>query len=147
MEEVKQPPEEVLKGTETVLLVDDEEMIIDVGRQMLEEMAYKVLLARNGKEAIELYKENLGEIALVILDIIMPKMSGGETFDRLKEINPNIKVLLLSGYDIDSEAKEILKRGCDNFIQKPFDIKRLSQKIREILGRPEATRKPGDRQI
>jgi len=72
-------------------------------------------------------------ILLVLLDIVMPKMGGGEVFDQLKEINPNIKVLLSSGYSIDGEATKILERGCSRFIQKPFDIKQLSKSIRAIL--------------
>ncbi len=125
--------QEVLKGTETVLLVDDEDMIVDVGRQILDKMGYRVLLARNGKEALETYKDNQDEIGLVILDMIMPQMSGGETYDRLKKINPGIKVLLSSGYSIDGRAAEIMKRGCNGFIQKPFNMKQLSRKMREIL--------------
>ncbi|MBW1753839.1 MAG: response regulator, partial [Deltaproteobacteria bacterium] len=73
------------------------------------------------------------EIDLIILDMIMPNMAGSKTFDQLKEINPNIKVLLSSGYSIDGLATEILERGCNGFIQKPFNIKSLSQKLREIL--------------
>jgi len=73
-------------------------------------------------------------IDLVILDMIMPSMGGGETYDRLKEIHPTIKVLLSSGYSIDGQATEILKRGCDGFIQKPFTMKELSKAIREVLG-------------
>jgi PAS domain S-box-containing protein len=129
----KDLPEEVLKGEETVLLVDDEEMIIDVGRQLLERLGYNVLSAGNGKQAIEIYKENKGSIQIVILDMIMPDMGGGETFDRLKEINPKIKVLLSSGYSINGQATEILNRGCNGFIQKPFNIKDLSHKVRGIL--------------
>jgi DNA-binding NtrC family response regulator len=70
---------------------------------------------------------------MVILDLIMPDIGGGDTYDRLKEINPEIKVLLSSGYSIDGQASEILERGCSGFIQKPFNMKKLSQKIREIL--------------
>ena len=70
---------------------------------------------------------------MVILDMIMPDMGGGETYDRMKEINPDIKVLLSSGYSIEGRATEILERGCDSFIQKPFNMRQLSQKIREIL--------------
>ncbi len=129
----KEFPEDILKGTETVLLVDDEEIIIDVGEQMLKTMGYKVLLARSGKKAIEVYKKNLGKIDMVILDMIMPGVGGGETYDKIKEINPKVKVLLASGYSIDGQATEILERGCDGFIQKPFNIKELSQKLRAIL--------------
>jgi two-component system cell cycle sensor histidine kinase/response regulator CckA len=69
----------------------------------------------------------------VILDMIMPDMGGGETFDKLRKINPRAKVLLSSGYSISGKASEILERGCNGFIQKPFDIKKLSVKVREIL--------------
>jgi len=129
----KKVPDEILKGKETILLVDDEEMIIKVGETILKTLGYTAMVARNGKEAIEIYKENKNGIDLVILDVIMPVMSGGKTYDRLKEINPGIKVLLSSGYSIDGQAKEILNRGCDGFIQKPFNVKGFSQKIREIL--------------
>jgi signal transduction histidine kinase len=125
--------EETLKGKETVLLVDDEDIILDVGKQMLKKMGYQVLLANGAKEAIEVYKENRDKIDLVILDMIMPEMVGDEAFDRLKEIDPKIKVLLSSGYNIDGKASELLERGCNGFIQKPFGMKQLSQKIREIL--------------
>ena len=96
-------------------------------------MGYDVITAKNGKEAIELYKENKARVDIVVLDMIMPEMGGGETYDRLKEINPNIKVLLSSGYSIEGQASEILKRGCDGFIQKPFRMRLLSRKIREVL--------------
>jgi len=126
-------PEELLKGTETILLVDDEDMIIDVGQGMLKALGYTVLVARGGKEAIELYKANRDKIDMVILDMIMPGVGGGETYDRIKEIKPDIKVLLSSGYSINGQAEEILDRGCDGFIQKPFNMRQFSQKIREIL--------------
>ena len=123
----------ILRRGETVLLVDDSDTLLEVGRQILEALGYKVLVAGSGKEAIEVYEHNREKIALVILDIVMPEMGGGETYDRLKEISPEIKVLLLSGFSINGEATEILNRGCDGFIQKPFNIKKLSCKIREIL--------------
>ncbi|MEE8300177.1 MAG: response regulator, partial [Desulfatiglandales bacterium] len=133
--EEKNPPAEISKWSEGVLLVDDEDMIIDVGSQLLKKMGYKVLSAKSGKEAIQLYKENKDKIDIVILDMIMPDMGGGATYDRLKEINPDIKVLLSSGYSIDGQATQILKRGCNSFIQKPFGMKGLSNKIRGILDR------------
>ena len=126
-------PKELVRGTETLLLVDDEEMVLEVGEELLKELGYKVLVARSGKEAIELYKANKSTIDIVILDMIMPVMGGGETYDRLKEINPNIKVLLSSGYSIDGQAREILDRGCNGFIQKPFNMRELSQEVRKIL--------------
>ena len=142
----------ITTGTETVLLVDDEEMILEVGTQMLEALGYKVVEARSGREAIDIVskahrakrkaeegKERYAPSAmppapdLIILDMIMPDMGGRETLERIRELNSDIKVLLSSGYSIDGWAKEILERGCDGFIQKPFDIKELSQKVREIL--------------
>ena len=131
--EQKALPEEIFRGTETVLLVDDEDMIIDIGEKILKMMGYEVITAISGREALRLYKENQAEIDLVVLDMIMPGMSGGETYDRLKGINPNVKVLLSSGYSMDGQASEILKRGCSGFIQKPFRMSHLSQIIREIL--------------
>ena len=128
-------PEKVLKGTETILLVDDEDTIIDVGVEILAELGYTVLLARSGKEAIEIYKKKKDKIDIVILDMIMPGVGGGETYDRMKEINPNAKVLLSSGYSINGQATEILDRGCNGFIQKPFNMRAFSQEVRKILDR------------
>ena len=124
---------EILKGTETVLLVDDEEMIIDVGRDVLEKLGYEVLTAKSGKEAIEIYRINQKKIDMVILDMVMPEMGGGDTYDKLRAVNPDIKVLLSSGYSIDGQAGKILSSGCDGFIQKPFDDKILSLEIRKNL--------------
>ena len=120
-------------GSETILLVDDEEMIIDVGAQILKKLGYEVVTARHGKEALEVYRQNSQRVAIVILDLIMPQMSGGETYDKLKEMDPNLKVLLSSGYSVDGQATDILNRGCDGFIQKPFTLKNLSEKLRQII--------------
>ncbi|MGD9335171.1 MAG: PAS domain S-box protein [Desulfobacterales bacterium] len=125
--------EKVLRGKETILFVDDEDMIIQVGRNMIESLGYEVLIAENGKEAVEIYEKNVEKIDMVMLDIIMPVMDGTETYDKLKKINPDIKVLLSSGYGINGQATEILNRGCNGFIQKPFNMRALSKKIRYIL--------------
>ena len=122
-----------VNGAGTILLVDDEEIVLGVGVKMLENLGYTVLAAKGGREAVEVYNENKDEVDIVILDMIMPEMGGGEAFDRMKEINSNVKVLLSSGYSIDGQASEILRRGCDAFIQKPFTVKELSGRIREIL--------------
>jgi PAS domain S-box-containing protein len=132
-QEKREPIATVSKGSGTILLIDDEEMIIKVGAELLEELGYKVLGARSGQGAIKLYKKNADKIDLVIMDMIMPGMGGGETFDRLKKINPDIKVLLSSGYSINGQASEILERGCDGFIQKPFNLNQLSEKIQGII--------------
>jgi len=128
------PSAPISKAVGTVLLVDDEEVILDVSEKVLKVLGYKVLVASGGAEAIEIFKTHRDSIDLVLLDIIMPHMGGGEVYDRLKEISPEVKVLLSSGYSIDGEASKIMERGCNGFIQKPFDIMQLSQSIRAILG-------------
>jgi len=97
----------IAMGSETILVVDDEKMLLEVGREMLELLGYRVYTAENGQEAIAVYRERQNEIDMVLLDMIMPGISGGETFDRLREINSGIKVLLPSGYSIEGQAPEI----------------------------------------
>jgi two-component system, cell cycle sensor histidine kinase and response regulator CckA len=123
----------VIAGKETVLLVDDEKGIIEVGKLILERLGYTVFVAHGGHDAVELYDRHKDAIDLVMLDMVMPGMSGSDTFDALKQINPDIKVLLSSGYSINGQAKNILDRGCKGFIQKPFGMKDLSIKLRQIL--------------
>ncbi len=129
----KKVNEKFVQGRETVLLVDDEEMIIDVGERMLKKLGYRVFTARDGQEAIEIFKQHQAKIDLIILDMIMPQMGGGETFDRIKKIQAGAKVLLSSGFSINGQASEILNRGCNGFIQKPFNLQNLSQNLRAIL--------------
>jgi CheY-like chemotaxis protein len=136
LSEEKIQHEKGLKKKIIILFVDDEKMIVDVGAQMLKVLGYDVLIARSGKEAVEIVSKTLNSLSapdLAIIDMIMPDMGGGETCDRIKKINPNIRVLLSSGYSIDGEAANILKRGCNGFIQKPFSIDQLSDKIKEVL--------------
>ena len=141
----------ISKSSETILLVDDEEMIIDINRQMLEEMGYNVITAETSKKAIEIIDELYNprnrtkvtadvnddtrkhEPDLVMLDMVMPDMDGYEVYSKMKEINPEIKVLLVSGYCTDKKIGEILKNGGKGFLQKPFDMVDLSQAIRNIL--------------
>ena len=126
-------PEALCSGHETILLVDDDELIVEVGQAMLGALGYEVLTAGGGKSAISIYRAHHDRIDLVILDMIMPDMGGGKTYDQLKAINPDVQVLLASGYSIDGQATEILQRGCSGFIQKPFDLLSLSEKVRNIL--------------
>lgn len=121
-------------GNETILFVDDEPMILEVGGEMLSELGYRVIAVNGGQEALDIFASGHDRIDLVILDMIMPKLGGGETYDRLKAIDPNVRVILSSGYSIDGEAGEILRKGCNGFIQKPFGLGQLSAKIREVLG-------------
>jgi PAS domain S-box-containing protein len=139
-------PEAIAKADETVLLVDDENMIIEVGREILEYLGYSVITAGSGREAVEIMNkshslesnENEAAVAgvkpdLVILDMIMPDMDGGVVFDEIRNIDPEIKVILSSGYSENGKVNEVMKRGCNGFIQKPFNMNQLSQKIREVL--------------
>ncbi|MGD9105697.1 MAG: PAS domain S-box protein, partial [Desulfobacterales bacterium] len=135
VEEISETYEQIIKGDKTILLVDDEEIVIDVGSQLLKKLGYNVIEAGNGKEAIQLFGEWRDKIDIVILDMIMPDIGGGEVYDRIKEIDPQVKVLLSSGYSIDGQATDILKRGCNSFIQKPFNMTTLSKKIREVLNK------------
>ena len=123
----------IFKGTETILLVDDEDSILDVCREILIALGYNIFIAHNGKEALKIYKINKDKIQLIILDIIMPGLSGSETYDKLKLINPEVKVILSTGYSISEQAKKIMDSGCQALIQKPFRVADLSQKIREVL--------------
>ena len=137
-EKVETPQEKKIYGKikddkKAILLVDDEDIIIDVGKQMLKKLGYAVLSSKNGQEGLEIYRKKKDNIAMVLLDMVMPDMGGGETYDKLRAINPKIKVLLSSGFSVDGQATEILNRGCNGFIQKPFNLQELSQKIREII--------------
>jgi two-component system, cell cycle sensor histidine kinase and response regulator CckA len=123
----------VQRGSGRILVVDDQDVIIDVTISMLKGLGYDVISATNGYDAITIYEGQKDQINLVILDMIMPMMSGGDTFERLRQINPDVKIILSSGYSVDGQAKEILDRGCSGFIQKPFTMLTLSQKIQEIL--------------
>jgi DNA-binding NtrC family response regulator len=115
-----------------ILFADDDEICLDVGVKMLQNLGYKVLEARDGQEAIEVFLNNQSEVDLVILDMRMP-YNGGVTFFQLKKIDTNVKVLITSGYAKDRQINEMMEQGCSGFIQKPFSIKSLSQKIMNVL--------------
>jgi two-component system cell cycle sensor histidine kinase/response regulator CckA len=121
------------KGSGTILLVDDEEAVATVAQELLEELGYKTLAARDGKTAIAIYEDKGEEIDLVLLDMVLPGMGGGEIFNRLKELDPDVRVLLSSGYSLNGEAQEILDRGCDGFIQKPYRVNTLTKALKEIM--------------
>jgi PAS domain S-box-containing protein len=132
--ETEPPLSEIIsKGTETLLLIDDEEVILQVGQPMLESLGYKVMSASDGKTALEIFRRFSGEIDLVILDVIMPGMSGSAIFDELKNINPQVQVLLASGHSLSGQAEDLMSRGCVGFIQKPFSLEQLSIKLRGLF--------------
>lgn len=125
--------EKLVMGNESVLLVDDEERILTVGREICKALGYSVITADSGKEALDVYQKEQSGINLVILDMIMPGMNGLETFIALKKMNPNIKVLLSTGYSIDEKAQEMLRLGCKGYILKPYSVIDFSHKLREVL--------------
>jgi CheY-like chemotaxis protein len=122
-------------GSETILLVDDEQMVLSVGRDMLRHLGYQVITAQSGRAAVDIVNDPEKELDLVILDMIMPAMGGAETFDMIHERRPQLPVLLCSGYSLDDKAAGILDRGCDGFIQKPFHLDKLSRRIRDVFKR------------
>ncbi len=127
----------VAGGIETILLVDDEEIIISAVSRMMSRLGYTVLTAQSGQEAVDIFRTRRGNIDLVILDVIMPGMSGSETFDCLRAIDPGIDILLSSGFNADGQAQDILQRGCLGFIQKPFTLGLLARKLAEIFQHPD----------
>lgn len=132
-EKKKEQSKEIPRGTETILLVDDEPVILNVARDLLQALGYKMLTAQDGETALDIYEKSMNEIDLVILDMVMPEMGGGEIFDELKKIKPDVKVLLSSGYSINGQASKIISRGCVGFIQKPFTIHDIASQLRKIF--------------
>lgn len=125
--------EEPLKGNGTILIVDDEETILEVTRDLIESLGYRVMTAKNGKEALSIYMAEKDRIDLVILDMIMPEMGGRETLKRLQEIKAGVRVILASGYSMNGQAASLMKEGCRAFLQKPYSLRDLSHKMREVL--------------
>ena len=117
----------------SILLVDDESAFVETMAKRLTKRELAVQTALSGQEAIDIFLKKQDEIDMIVMDMVMPGMSGSETFDRLKEIKPDAKILLSSGYSIDGQATSILQRGCDGFIQKPFNLNQLAEKIQTIM--------------
>ena len=123
---------ETAKRQPVILFADDDQFCLDVGVRMMQKLGYTVLEAKDGQEAIEVYKDNQDNVDLVILDMKMPN-NGGLTFDQLKIINADVKILITSGYTEDYRIQELISQGCDGFIQKPFSLTVLSEKILKAL--------------
>jgi CheY-like chemotaxis protein len=126
---------ETVRGTETILLIDDEHHVLDMWGDLLEENGYTILVAENGARGIAIYRERKDDIDLVILDYIMPVMGGGEVIERLKEIDADIKILVASGYSENGQAKGVLSGDTAGFLQKPATLHELLRKVRSILDR------------
>ena len=115
-----------------ILFADDDELCLDVGVQILQKLGYSVLRARDGQEALEVFEDNKNTVDLVILDMRMP-YNGGRAFDQLKQIKPDVKVLIASGFAEDQRIRDMYEQGCIGFIQKPFSINLLSNKVSKAL--------------
>ena len=125
-------PSTAYQGEGLVLLADDEEMIRDVGSQMLTELGHNVITAADGHEAVRMFKEQAQEIKLVILDVIMPGSDVTEVFKIIREISPDARILLSSGYSVEGQAQKLMDKGCNGFIQKPFNMEELADKVRAV---------------
>ncbi|MFC1725182.1 PAS domain S-box protein [candidate division KSB1 bacterium] len=127
---------EFIKGNETILLIDDEKLVRSVGKDILTDLGYKVHLASSGKQGIKLLEKHMDSIRLVLLDMIMPEMDGETVYKELKKINPDIKIIIVSGYSQNGTAEKIVKKEKTVFVQKPFQMKELSEALRKVLGSP-----------
>jgi CheY-like chemotaxis protein len=132
-EEQKKESVESSEGTETILFVEDEELLRTAVQSELESSGYKVYIAVDGQEAVEIYKEHQNEIILVLTDMGLPKQTGVDVFQQIREINPGIKIVLASGFISLDQKSELLKAGANGFIQKPYMLTEVLQKIREVL--------------
>jgi DNA-binding NtrC family response regulator len=120
-------------GTETILLVEDDQRIRQLGAELLGFGGYTVLTAADGAEALEIYRERVDEIALVILDLIMPRMSGTQCLEALLDMDPDVKVLVASGYAPNGPMRALVEAGAKGAIDKPFDMKEMLQTVRRII--------------
>ncbi len=127
--------EDVRKGSGLILVIDDERIIRETARAILEECGYSVVLANDGEEGLALYQARKNEIKAVVLDLIMPKMSGKEVYRKLKDIDPGVRVLLVSGFRQDERVDDLLRKGVDDFVQKPYTLKKLSNSIYKVVNR------------
>ena len=121
------------KCTGTILVIDDEDVVIDVMHAMLERLGFSILLAKTGKEAVNIAKSFDGDIDLAILDIVLPDLAGKEVYKDIIEARPNLKVIVCSGYTVDDSAQDILDAGAQDFIEKPFSYATLSEKLKKVL--------------
>lgn len=127
------PSTKTIKSRRGILLVDDEEIIIEIGEQMIRRLGYTVLTAASGQAAVNLYSENREIIDLVILDMIMPEMSGEETLNQLMGLDQNLKIIISSGYSINGKVSDLLKCGAIGFIQKPFNMTQLAEALHNAV--------------
>jgi len=124
---------DIVHGTGSILLIDDEKVVVEAGKSILEKLGYRVTTATSATEALAVFAEQANRFDMVILDLIMPKMGGAQAFEKLKRIDKQVKVLLSSGYSINAQVDGLLALGCKGFIQKPFTVHELSKEVGRIL--------------
>lgn len=120
-------------GSETILLVDDEDYILEVGRLMLEGLGYTLITANSGRAGVDVFTDRHEKIDLVILDLVMPDLDGESVFREIRKIDEDIRVIFASGFYVVEQTRDLLENGASDFLQKPFNLKQLSTKIRCIL--------------
>jgi len=135
MEVAEQSGEEVIQGTGRILLVDDEEIVRNMASAMLRTLGYDVLTAKDGREAVALYQGRSKDIDLVILDMVMPIMNGRDCFHALREMDPEVRAVLSTGYGLDGAAQNLLDEGMLAFVQKPYQMTELSHVVAEAVGK------------
>jgi len=133
VEQAKKAKAEVTTGTGTILMIEDEDVVIEVIQAMLEMLGYRVMVAKTGKDAIKIAETFDGQIDLALLDIKLPDIDGRNLYPLIMKARLNLKVIVFSGYSIDGPAREILDAGAQDFIQKPFSIATLSEKLKVVL--------------
>ena len=121
------------KGEGLILVIEDDAIMRKTARDILQFVGYSVISADNGKEGVEAYRQKSKDISAVLLDMIMPVMSGKEAFIEIKEINPNAKILLVSGFRQDARVEEVMQMGADGFLQKPYSLENLTRTMKEII--------------
>jgi two-component system, cell cycle sensor histidine kinase and response regulator CckA len=117
----------------TVMVVDDEELLRSVAQRILERMGFTVVAFENGRVALDYYRDNSASVDLVILDIIMPEMDGNETYLAMREIDPNVRVIISSGYSLDGDVQILVRKGARAFVQKPYRGDELRDAINSVL--------------
>lgn len=132
----------IISGKGRILLVDDEKGVIEVCSEMLQTLGYEILSAESGYEAVSILESDPSGVDLVILDMVMPGMSGFETFEKIRVIKPGIKVLVCSGYSKEDEIRQMVEKGCDDYIYKPFDVSMLSKKLQAVFSLPGSNPNP-----
>jgi PAS domain S-box-containing protein len=133
---VEPPPSVAARGAGTILLVDDEPSLRKIGKRVLENSGYTVLLAENGREAVEIFRHNAGGIAAILLDITMPVMGGSEAFRLMREVRPDVPIIRMSGFDEDNAPEDLAASAHTSFIQKPYSVASLLATVRASLEKP-----------